>query len=119
MELVDRFKYLMKLNNLSASAFAEKVGVQPSSISHILSGRNKPSLEFIQKILAQFPKVSADWLISGKTTIIENNMLPSEQKEKSNQHSVKESSPTISADKKIKKIVTFYTDNTFEVYNPD
>jgi transcriptional regulator with XRE-family HTH domain len=119
MELVDRFKYLMKLNNLSASAFAEKVGVQPSSISHILSGRNKPSLEFTQKVLAQFPKVSADWLISGKTTVIENNMTEPERKEKSTLGNVSQSSPTLSGEKKIKKIVLFYSDNSFEEFNQD
>ena len=54
----------MKLNNLSASAFADKIEVQRSSISHILSGRNKPSLEFIQKVLTAFPKVSSDWLLT-------------------------------------------------------
>ncbi len=111
MELIDRIKYLMKLNNLSASAFAEKVGVQPSSISHILSGRNKPSLEFVQKILVNFPKVSANWLISGNTTVTENNIIAPKEKELPQE---KISSPTLSREKQIKKIVIFYTDNTFE-----
>lgn len=111
MELVDRFKYLMKLNNLSASAFAEKIGVQPSSISHILSGRNKPSLEFIQKILLQFPKISADWLITGNTKINDDSIQPRPKTTKS-----PTPTPTIS-EKQIKKIVLFYTDNTFEEYN--
>ncbi len=98
----------MKLNNLSASAFAEKIGVQPSSISHILSGRNKPSLEFVEKILTQFPNVSADWLINGNTKI-EASPKPMEVKTK------KESPPTpSSSNKQVKKIVIFYTDNTFE-----
>jgi transcriptional regulator with XRE-family HTH domain len=98
----------MKLNSLSASAFAEKIGVQPSSISHVLSGRNKPSLEFVQKVLVQFPKVSADWLLTGNTKIKESNTkLPKEEKiihTPTPQHS----------EKRIKKIVLFYTDNTFE-----
>lgn len=111
MQLVDRFKYLMKLNNLSASAFAEKVGVQPSSISHILSGRNKPSLEFIQKVLAQFPKVSADWLVSGKTAIVENNILEPDKQESTEKIA---SLPTLYSNKEVKKVVIFYTDNTFE-----
>lgn len=108
MELVDRFKYLMKLNNLSASAFAEKIGVQPSSISHVLSGRNKPSLEFVQKVLVQFPKVSADWLLTGNTKIKENNIAS--PKEETTSHT-----PTPqNSEKQIKKIMIFYTDNTFE-----
>ncbi|MGB0887150.1 MAG: helix-turn-helix domain-containing protein [Vicingaceae bacterium] len=114
MELVDRFKYLMKLNSLSASAFAEKVGVQPSSISHILSGRNKPSLEFIQKVLVQFPKVSADWLISGKTVIAESKLETQEQK---SEIPKEKPSPTLLGNKQIKKIVVFYNDNTFEEFN--
>ncbi len=114
MELIDRFKYLMKLNNLSASAFAEKVGVQPSSISHILSGRNKPSLEFIQKVLVQFPKVSADWLVSGKTAIVENNIAEPQKTEAVSHNKNTTPSPTPSEGKAVKKVVIFYTDNTFE-----
>lgn len=98
----------MKMDNLSAAAFAEKVGVQPSSISHILSGRNKPSLEFIQKILTQFPNVSADWLITGNTKI-KTDTHQTETKE------TKQPSPTpTTSNKAVKKIVIFYTDNTFE-----
>ena len=110
MELIDRFKYLMKLNNLTASAFADEIGVQRSSVSHILSGRNKPSLEFIQKVIHHFPKVSADWLIAGITKPVEklvadNSSLNKEQPTPS---------PTAIGDKQIKKVVIFYTDNTFE-----
>ena len=109
MDLIDRFKYLMKLNNLSASGFAEKIGVQPSSISHILSGRNKPSLEFVEKVLAQFPNVSADWLINGNTHV-ESNLKPKETK-------VEKPTPTLSnSNKQIKKIVVFYEDNSFEEF---
>ena len=69
MELIDRFRYIMKINQLSASAFADEIGVQRSSVSHVLSGRNKPSLEFIQKVLKRYPKVDGNWLISGSTQI--------------------------------------------------
>ena len=74
-DFTKRLKKVIEYYDLSASAFADRLGVKRSSISHILSGRNKPSLEFIQKILASFPKVSADWLISGNTAIIENNII--------------------------------------------
>ena len=66
MEITERLMYIMKLNNLSPSAFADKINVQRSSVSHLLSGRNKPSLELIQKVILAFPKVNADWLISGR-----------------------------------------------------
>lgn len=55
----------MDKEGISPARFAEIVGVQRSSVSHILSGRNNPSLEFIQKILNAFPKVNSDWLILG------------------------------------------------------
>ena len=109
MELIDRFKYLMKLNNLTASAFADEIGVQRSSVSHILSGRNKPSLEFIQKVLTRYPKVSADWLIAGVTGS-EKMETPTSQKKEQKESA----SPTPSTERQVKKIVIFYTDNTFD-----
>jgi transcriptional regulator with XRE-family HTH domain len=61
----DRIRKLMELEGLSASAFADQIQVQRSSISHIMAGRNKPSLDFIEKILSAFPEVQAQWLITG------------------------------------------------------
>ena len=58
----------MEEQQLSSSAFADTIGVQRSSISHVLSGRNKPSLEFILKIIRSFPSYSTDWLLFGKIT---------------------------------------------------
>ncbi len=118
MEIIDRLQYLMKLHNLSASAFADKINVQRSNISHILSGRNKPSLELMQKVLAAFPKVNADWLILGNTSAelvsIEvkketptENLLPQEKTDPT-------PTPTNILGKQVKKVVIFYTDNTFE-----
>jgi transcriptional regulator with XRE-family HTH domain len=52
-------------SELSAAAFADIIGVQRSSISHILSERNKPSLDFILKILHAYPSVSSEWLLKG------------------------------------------------------
>ena len=108
MILTDRIKYIMKINQLSATAFADEIGVQRSSISHVLSGRNKPSLEFIQKILSTYPKISADWLISGKTIVEQNTTEINEEKQKNTPPTL----PTII--KTVKKVVVFYTDNTFE-----
>jgi len=65
MELKDRVMYIMSKERLSASIFADTIGVQRSSISHILSGRNKPSLEFVQKIVSCFPKYNINWLLMG------------------------------------------------------
>ena len=63
--MLDRIQLLIKSKNLTASKFADEIGVQRSGISHLLSGRNKPSLEFIQKILSRFPELRIEWLING------------------------------------------------------
>lgn len=57
---------LMRSEGLTSSRLAELLGIQPSGISHILSGRNKPSFDFVQKILRRFPKINPDWLLLDK-----------------------------------------------------
>jgi transcriptional regulator with XRE-family HTH domain len=68
----DRLLKFLNKEQLSSARFAEIIGVQPSSISHILSGRNKPGFDFIQKILINFPSLNADWLIMGKGNMYRN-----------------------------------------------
>lgn len=65
-DLHERIETLMKKEGLSGSQLADKIGVQRSSISHILSGRNKPSLDFIQKVLSSYKHIQPDWLLFGK-----------------------------------------------------
>ncbi len=67
-EIVKRISQILEEQQLSSSTFADTIGVQRSSISHVLSGRNKPSLEFILKIIRAFPSYSTDWLLFGKQT---------------------------------------------------
>jgi transcriptional regulator with XRE-family HTH domain len=62
----DRLVQLLKSEGINPTRFAERIGVQRSSMSHILSGRNKPSFDFIVKILESFPSVNPDWLLLGK-----------------------------------------------------
>ena len=64
--MLDRISLILRTKNISAAQFADKIDVQRSSISHVLSGRNKPSLEFIQKILKSYPEIRPDWLLFGK-----------------------------------------------------
>ena len=65
-EFSKRLKKVLEYYQLSASAFAEKINVQRSSISHLLSGRNKPSLDFVLKVLHEFKEVELYWLLKGK-----------------------------------------------------
>lgn len=62
----DRLLEFLKAENKSSAQFAEEIGVQPSGISHILSGRNNPSLDFILKMLEKYPFLSTEWLLFGK-----------------------------------------------------
>lgn len=64
--MIDRIKSLLAVKNISSSQFANEIGVQRSGISHILSGRNKPSLDFILKILDHYPELNESWLLRGE-----------------------------------------------------
>ena len=121
-EFTKRLQKVIDFYGESASSFAEKIGVQRSSISHILSGRNKPSLDFVLKVLSAFPEVELYWLMNGKGDFpaqknqIEKTQI-TEVKEnlssnpESNSHSL---SRSISEDKSIERIVVFYKDGTFK-----
>ncbi|WP_430612333.1 helix-turn-helix transcriptional regulator [Flavobacterium sp. JP2137] len=63
---VNRLEFLLQHYEFTASTFADKIGVQRSSLSHLLSGRNKPSLDFIMKIYEAFPELNLYWLLKGE-----------------------------------------------------
>lgn len=65
-DFIKRLEILLDFYGLSASAFADKIDVQRSSISHLLSGRNKPSLDFVLKVVDVFPEVDLYWILNGK-----------------------------------------------------
>ncbi len=70
---VNRLEFLLQHYEFSASTFADKIGVQRSSLSHLLSGRNKPSLDFIMKIFEAFPELNLYWLLKGEGEFIPEN----------------------------------------------
>ncbi len=130
MNLIERFRYIMKLNNLTASAFADQINVQRSSVSHILSGRNKPSLEFIQKVITKYPKIDAAWLINGTTTppktILEESVIDApikkeDKRQKKDEILTKQAVLSSNQDKSgktVDRIVLFYSDSTFQEFKP-
>ncbi|MEZ7526389.1 helix-turn-helix domain-containing protein [Cloacibacterium normanense] len=73
MNINDRFTKILEYSGFTASEFADEIDVQRSSISHIISGRNKPSLEFIVKIKNRFPEISWDWIILGQGEMLQND----------------------------------------------
>ena len=112
IEFTKRIKKVMDYHQLSASIFADKIGVQRSSISHILSGRNKPSLDFILKITSAFTNVDIHWLLNGKGVfpkLAENNPTSPAPSLFSSEHQ--------NENKKIQRIVVFYKDGTFDEFN--
>lgn len=78
---IKRIETILEYYNLNASSFADKITIQRSSMSHLLSGRNKPSLDFVLKVVEFFPEVDLDWILIGKgvfpkkTQIDEKNSL--------------------------------------------
>ncbi len=160
----DRISKILHEERMTATKFADEIGVQPSSISHIISGRNKPSTDFLVKLLERFRGINAEWLLTGKgsmykessksdilnmsnniskngdlfnyeqkfenkteeieselninteivekevTNLDENNQLQDRKLEKENEKN--------SNNKTIEKVVVFFTDKTFESYDP-
>ncbi|WP_422859822.1 helix-turn-helix transcriptional regulator [Flagellimonas sp. S174] len=122
---VNRIKILLEHYELGVSAFADKIGIQRSSMSHILNGRNRPSLDFVMKLVKTFPEVNLYWLLNGKgefpenknptaslLSIAEPKTIPEERLE----DQIENLSNTDSG-KEISKIVLFYADGTFETFN--
>jgi len=64
--MINRINLILQAKNITAKQFAEEIGIQPSGMSHILSGRNNPSLEFVSKVIRRYPEIDANWLLMGK-----------------------------------------------------
>lgn len=74
MEMIkDRLSHILRAKNLTATQFAEMMQIQPSNVSHLLSGRNKPSLDFLIKLKEIFPEYNYEWIILGKKPITTND----------------------------------------------
>lgn len=117
-DFIVRLERLLDYYGMSASSFADKINVQRSSISHLLSGRNKPSLDFVMKVVRTFPDVNLYWLLNGKGN------FPDDQKGNTPALSKIESAETATeitrteTAKKIDKIIIFYMDGSFDSYKP-
>lgn len=111
--ITERLKQIMEDHGLSSSQMADKIGVQRSAISHILSGRNKPSLDFILKVLESFSDVSSEWLLRRQNTEVSNAQNQSDftgQKLAENQGQN-------TSQKAVEKVLVLYTDKTVEEYH--
>ena len=116
-EFAERLKNVMEYYNLTATALADSIAIQRSSISHLLSGRNKPSLDFVMKVLEKYPDVELYWLLNGKGEFPQSikNVIPPTP----SHHQEKNMLPHISSENsEIDKIVVFYKNGTFKSYLP-
>ena len=109
-EFVKRLERILKYYGLSGSAFADRIGVQRSSISHLLTGRNKPSLEFVLKVVKNFPEVNLYWLLNGKGS------FPAKASPTPSKPTLSPSTPPEPKDKTIKRIIILYDDGSFEAF---
>lgn len=72
--MVDRINLILKAKNLTSRQFAEEIGIQPSGMSHILSGRNRPSLDFVMKVVNRYPEIDIKWLTLGEGEMYSSNV---------------------------------------------
>lgn len=127
-EFTNRLHEIMDFHELSAASFADRIDVGRSSISHLLSGRNKPSLDFVMKIVNAFPEVELYWLLNGKGSFPKkekeiSSASPSRIANSSNprldlfSEQKKELASSNTQERKlIDKIVIFYSDGSFEAF---
>jgi transcriptional regulator with XRE-family HTH domain len=148
----DRITTFLRTENKTSLQFAEEIGVQPSSISHIISGRNNPSLDFVLKMLNRYDFISIEWLLFGKGNMYKDEMGPTlfdinnpkeqvdrdsiettEHHASSEDNDLSKMEPNLAGkstvnnltsdtddtgDKPhVEKIVWFYNDNSFKVFN--
>ena len=111
-----RLLKILEYYDLSAAAFADSIEVGRSSISHILSGRNKPGLDFVMKTVSTYPEVNIYWLLNGKGSFPKEE-IPEKESSFLSPILKEETAKTPSSEKEIQKIVFFYADETFEDFN--
>ena len=126
MDLTDKIKQILIDKNITPSLFADEIGIQRSSMSHILAGRNKPSLDMVQKIVKRFPDLGINWILDDEplpaiapTPAIEpalesrKKVTPTPQPVQTN---VMKEKPVVLPEKKIEKVLIFYSDGTFQEF---
>jgi transcriptional regulator with XRE-family HTH domain len=141
----ERLLEFLQNENKTSAQLAEEIGVQASGISHILSGRNNPSLDFVLKMLEKYQFLSTDWLLFGKGSMYkdpkmqnlfdmnysernDNGYQPDKKRENirevdilnvPNNPGVRNSVDTTDeSSSEVVKIVWFYDNNSFEEYIP-
>lgn len=121
----ERFKEILDSKGMNARQLSESIGVLPSSISHILTGRNKPGVELLQKLLEKFPDLDIYYLLTGNRIVMkslveksDNEVIIDDDVSK-NQSGIEKTVPVSgSPEGKSTRIVIFHADGTFEEFRP-
>lgn len=146
INMKNRILKIMEREGLVPSKFAESIGIQRSAMSHIISGRNNPSLDVLLKILERFTYVESDWLLFGKGQMTRQHVLtepnlftnmainqpdpkvvPEYRKEigvempvnTPKQPVIEQITYQDKPSKNVSKIMIFYSDNTFDTFVPE
>ena len=154
----DRIRKFMDFKSITSSELADTIGVQRSNVTHVLQGRNKPSFQFIEKLLQAYPELNAKWLLLGTGNMVDSpgksrtlfdqvtdssleinkpeqiktvekivvpDQIPTAPSEMVKPNIEEKSRPKedvnnqiFSSEKPIERLVVFYKDQTFKVYNP-
>jgi len=156
----ERIKKFMEYKGITSSELADSIGVQRSNVTHVLKARNKPSFQFIEKMLQIYPDLNAKWLLLGTGSMVDvlsktrtlfdqltvSESLPEQKKERAEEKTLIENPKPIeitkpietnippveekainenklqdqffSSEKPIERLIVFYNDQTFKVYNP-
>lgn len=128
-DFAKRLQIIMEFYGLSSSGLADEIDFNRSSISHLLSGRNKPSLEFVMKILEKFEDVKLYWLLNGQGSFPNPELeldLPKEIKNvapvleivenKTLENSQQSLFTNVNTSQNIERVIIFYQDGTFKEY---
>jgi transcriptional regulator with XRE-family HTH domain len=118
-EIVERIKKVMDDEGMSAAEFADHLGVGRPLLSHVLGGRNNPSLQLILKIMSHFPTISANWLLLGKEAAAEQSPTPivKKQSKEESAHDIRQNNiPIIDGNSQL--ALLFYGDGTYKEYKP-
>ena len=126
--LNEKIKEILVSKEISPSHFADEIGVQRSSISHILSGRNKPSFDIIQKIVRRYPDLGTKWFLEDAPDKLESKPAgrPKTKSNETKRQPIPNNQGLVSIiqtsdlplNKEIERILIFYKDKTFSEYTP-
>ena len=135
--MINRINLILRAKNITARQFAEEIGIQPSGMSHILGGRNNPSLEFVSKVLRRYPEIDANWMLLGRGEMYRSGVTPTptaaEPMEPSDPSLFEEEVPmeepvqeTVyqpaavdeKPERRVERLLVMYSDGTFSTYTP-